>query len=311
MDQLQGENFVLRSALSREALISFFQQDWVPTPLAAPWNGGSGFYPKDNTDAADAILASKSTRLKMYGAVLSDIRRHIAIQGWTERPADDEKLELLQYLRSTMPDQFLAWLDAAVVLGDDKAMFPPLLGTGGNDGRFDFSTNFQQRVVEVLNSGLSPESALFATPTASKYKGTLGQFLPSAGERTNPWDFVFLIEGALFLSASASRRLESTSGGTLAFPFHARAAGGSGTSSEGDEEESRNELWLPLWHAAASAREIRRLFSEGRAKVGQGDASRVAMTSLDFARAITTLGVDRGIAEFVRIGFYVRNGLAY
>ena len=34
-------------------------------------------------------------------------------------------------------------------------------------------------------------------------------------------------------------------------------------------------------------------------------------TGVDFARAVVTLGVDRGIAMFQRYGFQVRNGLAY
>lgn len=306
-----GETFVLRSRLSREKLVSFFAEEWMPTPLAAPWNGGSGFYPKDNKEAADAMLASDDPRLQTYASIIVTIREMIIARAWTERPADDDKLELLNFLRSTMPDPFLAWLDAAVVLGDDKAMFPPLLGTGGNDGRFDFSTNFQQRVVEVLNNKVSPAPALFGIANKSQFKGTLGQFLPSVGERTDPWDFVFLIEGALFITASASRRYESVARGGLAYPFHARAAGGVGTSAEGDEDESRNELWLPLWKIPASEKEIRRLFAEGRAKVGQGDEGRPATTALDFSRAITCLGVDRGISEFVRFGFYVRNGLAY
>jgi len=35
------------------------------------------------------------------------------------------------------------------------------------------------------------------------------------------------------------------------------------------------------------------------------------VTGVDFARAAVSLGVDRGIAEFQRYGFQVRNGLAY
>ena len=47
--------------------------------------------------------------------------------------------------------------------------------------------------------------------------------------------------------------------------------------------------------------------SEGRAQVGR----RPARNGLDFARAVASLGVDRGIVAFQRYGFQVRNGLAY
>jgi len=97
----------------------------------------------------------------------------------------------------------------------------------------------------------------------------------------------------------------------MAFPFHARAAGGLSTVTDSDENESRDELWLPLWSAQTSLREVRRLFAEGRATVGSGDQARPAVSALDFARAVTALGVGRGLDAFLRIGFHVRNGLAY
>src|SRR5690349_9416668 len=40
----QGETFVLHSTLDRAALEEFFLNEYRPTPILAPWNGGSGFY---------------------------------------------------------------------------------------------------------------------------------------------------------------------------------------------------------------------------------------------------------------------------
>jgi CRISPR-associated protein Csx17 len=309
----RGEHFVLRSGLDRDALILFFLEEWRPTPVVAPWNGASGFYPKDNHEAADAIVASKEQRLETFADSIEVGRAFIRARGWTERPAADDKMLLLQAMRAQMPDEALAWLDAAVLIGGDRLLFPPLLGTGGNDGHLDFSNNFQRRVVEVITAGTrsSVESSLFGAIVTTRFKGAMGQYQPAASERTNPWDFVFLIEGALMFAGSATRRFESASPATMAFPFHARAAGGISTVTDSDESESRDELWLPLWSAPTTVREIRRLFAEGRAKVGFGDQARPASTALDFARAVTALGVDRGIESFTRIGFYVRNGLAY
>lgn len=318
----RGEHFVLRSSLDEMALLAFFLREWQPTPVIAPWNGGSGFYPKDNREAAEEILASTEPRLAIMAASIRIARGLIAAKGWQERPADESKAWMLAALRASLPDEALAWLDAAVVLGEIKPLFPPLLGTGGNDGRLDFSNNYQQRVVEVLRAdsreGLA--SALLGSLTTSRFKGAMGQYLPAAGERTNPWDFVLLIEGAMVFAAAVTRRLESAAPMALAFPFHARAASGLSTLVDGDEDESRDELWLPLWRKPATYRAVRHLFAEGRATVGSkdgratvgsNDGARPAVTGLDFARSVSALGVDRGIEEFSRMGFHVRNGLAY
>lgn len=309
----RGEHFVLHSRLDRDALVRFFVEEWQPTPVVAPWNGGSGFYPNDNRDAADAIVASQSERLRVFGDSIVTGRSFVKERGLSERPVDDEKKLMLSAMRARLPDQALAWLDAAVLVNDDRLLFPPLLGTGGNDGRLDFSNNYQQRVVEVCSTTTSAalESALFGIAGPIAFKGAMGQFQPAASGRSNPWDFVFLIEGTLAFAAAATRRYESTSPSRMAFPFHARAAGGHSSLADGDAGESRDELWLPLWSTPASIREIGRLFAEGRASVGSGDFARDASSALDFARAVTTLGVDRGVESFIRIGFHLRNGLAY
>ena len=43
----EGDRFRLATSLSSEALIAYFRDAYVPTPLVAPWNGGTGFYPGD------------------------------------------------------------------------------------------------------------------------------------------------------------------------------------------------------------------------------------------------------------------------
>jgi CRISPR-associated protein Csx17 len=309
----RGEYFVLTSTLDRDALVRFFVEQWLPTPVIAPWNGGSGFYPKDNKEAPEAMLASSDARLGAFVDAIQTARSYVARQGWTERPADEAKRLLLAAMRARLPDAALAWLDAAVILADDRLLFPPLLGTGGNDGRLDFSNNFQQRVVEVMSNSDSAAllASLIGAPMTSRFKGAMGQYQPAASARSNPWDFVLLIEGALVFAGAATRRMESGSPSVMAFPFHARAAGGIGTVVETDEHESRDELWLPLWSQPTTFRELRHLFAEGRATVGSGERARQASSALDFARAVTALGVDRGIDAFSRIGFHVRNGLAY
>ena len=56
----------LSSRFNQEELVSFFLQDYQPTPVLAPWNGGSGCYKKDNREAIEALAASASPRLSPY-----------------------------------------------------------------------------------------------------------------------------------------------------------------------------------------------------------------------------------------------------
>ncbi|SFF49710.1 CRISPR-associated protein Csx17, partial [Nannocystis exedens] len=212
--------------------------------------------------------------------------------------------------------------------------FPPLLGTGGNDGRLEFSNNHMQRLAELLLAATVPtpaplRAALFGEPTHGLLRDkAIGQFAPAqAGganaspgfdrdSLVNPWDYVLMLEGAVLFAAAATRKLESAGPDALTFPFTVRASSvGYGSASMSDEADTRDELWLPLWQHPAGLAELRALFSEGRAKVDLRRAgslsSRPAVTGVDFARAVTNLGVARGIDSFVRYGFHVRNGLSY
>ncbi|SPE63065.1 conserved hypothetical protein [Verrucomicrobia bacterium] len=216
------------------------------------------------------------------------------------------------------------------VLSQDGAKFPPLLGTGGNDGRLEFTNNFMQRITEVMRpatgeptteSGRWLQAALFgsAAPGLAN-KAPVGQFFPGtagganatsgfdAPSAVNPWDFILMIEGAVLFAAASVKRLESSDDGTLVYPFCVRHAGvGYASAAGADEVEARCEMWMPLWTQPTTLSELRAIFGEGRAQV----RGRSARSGVDFAQAAVTLGVDRGIAAFQRYGFQVRNGLAY
>ncbi len=324
----RGDALVLASRLDADELVAFLAAEYTPTPIVAPWNGGSGFHPKDNTDGIDAITATHDRRFEPYRRAIKTSRAVLARLGMVGKPDKDSKVALLEALRAELDDAALAWFDAALVLVSDGPKYPPLLGTGGNDGRLDFTNNQMQRLATLL---LEPtphgrqllRACLFGAPARGLEKGAVGQFHPSAAgganagpgftadSLVNPWTYVFLMEGALQFAAAATRRLESVEPGALAYPFSVRAAGvGYGTAGPSDESQTRNEIWLPLWRRPARLPEIRALFGEGRATVA-GRRARPAATAVDFARAVATLGVDRGIDEFVRYGFHVRNGLAY
>jgi CRISPR-associated protein Csx17 len=124
----------------------------------------------------------------------------------------------------------------------------------------------------------------------------------------NPWDFILMLEGSLLFAAAATRRLESRAPRALSYPFTVRATGaGSGSAALGDESNARAEMWLPLWSASTSLAELKSLLAEGRVTVGR----QPARDGLGFIRAISKLGVDRGIVAFQRYAFMMRAGKAY
>lgn len=298
----RGEHFVLESTLDRDALVQFFRSEWEPTPVVAPWNGGSGFWPSTSDESLRTIEASADPRLQGLASTIAIARAAICDLRLVEAPEKGEaKTNLIVLLRARMSDKALEWLDAATVLTDNEPVYPALLGTGGNDGRQDFSNNFMQRILQVFAQPAGVDGALMGIAGRTRTKGSLGQFSPTALERSDAWDFVLAIEGAQVLAGAATRRLESRDNEGLAFPFHVRAAS---APSLAEGEDGHGEIWLPRWTMSSSFREVRRLFAEGRAKT----SSRSAANGLDFARSVASLGVDRGVAEFVRISFQPRNG---
>lgn len=325
----ENETFSLRSKLDREALLRFFLLEYQPTPLVAPWNGGSGFYPKDNQAAIKAITSSTASRFATYREVIGLCRDLLTELALTEKPEEEQKPILLRQCRNRLPDAALPWLDAAYLLTADGPKFPPLLGTGGNDGRLEFTNNYMQRITEVLDaeSGqplqgveLALAESLFGALSTERSRAPIGQFDPgSAGGANaaagydaapgiNSWDFVLLLEGTLAFAAASTKKLESAEPGVLAYPFCVRPSGlGYASADASDEQMSRAEMWMPLWNQPATFNAVSALLSEGRVETNR----RRARTGIDFARAIAALGVDRGISSFERFGFQQRNGLAY
>jgi CRISPR-associated protein Csx17 len=440
-----NDAFILTSQLDRAQLIEFFVQRYKPTPILAPWNGGSGFYAGEvkQRSVQSQLRISENGRLDQYSRALNVARialarnvkgfraggsHHFRLQlvlsqsrrstrkllikaveqhlitgkvsrdkninalmeneaikefknslsdkgaskridlaakwevaGFKTRkrlvtevlssPAWDclqreargkvltklfndelaeSKTQLLQLCRNSFPEDALGWLDAVFVLGQDGAKFPPLLGTGGNDGRLEFTNNFMQRITEVMDPATGEptaesarwlRAALFGSAAPGlATRAPVGQFFPGAAgganatsgfdapSAVNPWDYILMIEGALLFAAASVKRLESADDGALVYPFCVRQAGvGYASAAEADEAEARCEMWMPLWGKPTTLAELRAIFSEGRAQV----RGRNARSGVDFAQAAVTLGVDRGIAAFQRYGFQVRNGLAY
>ena len=325
----QNDGFFLRSALDREALAQFFLEEYRPTPIVSPWNGGSGFRAKDNAKAMDAILELESPRFQLWNEVIATGRLILDQSG----PVGKETKEwILAECRARFPDAALDWLDAAYVLTADGAKYAPLLGTGGNDGRLDFSNNFMQSLMLALNLDQRRDgaaivhnqvvAALFneGSPELVRKRstgfynpGSVGGANASAGfndeAMTNPWDYVLMFEGALLFAGAPARRLSPLSSSKAVFPFTVdNSAAGYGTAADSEYGGSaRAEFWAPLWDRPASLNELNHLVSEGRAQLGRRQVS----NGTNFARAVAGLGTERGVAQFQRYGFLERNGQAY
>lgn len=322
------ESFWVVTRLTREELESFFAQEYAPTPLLAPWNGGSGFYPKDNREGVKAILQSSALRMAPYREALLAIQE--LVQGRAEAPKNDEKAALIRQLRTQMQAPFTEWLDAAVAIKEDGSpAYPALLGTGGNDGRLDFTNNFMQRLSSVLDLSDAEAkvrepahalllSALWGEPSRGLSDDVVGQFLPSAAggansaegysgkPHINPWDFILMLEGAVCFRSSIVRRGSAQGEAQAAAPFATRSmASGYGSAAQSDES-ARGEQWMPLWNKPATWAELQVLLREGRSRIGGGGA----VTATDFARAATRMGTSRGIQAFQRFGYQERNGQA-
>ena len=328
----QQGSFLLETTLDRDDILRYFLEDYAPTPITSPWNGGSGYYPKDNKDGFNAILKSDSPRFAAYRRTLETNIAHLRQAALTDKPADEAaKSELLRRLRSQLSDDALLWLDAATVQGEDssgkrKVRYAPLLGTGGNDGRLEFSNNFMKRLEELF---LSPkakpaenrellESALFGTVGRFLKNSPVGQFDPGSaggvnlsvgfegGALLNPWYYILMMEGSLVLTAAVVSRFRDSSRTGGAFPFTVNHQG-AGHGKLGQDEGHRNEIWLPIWETPAGYEEVRALFGEGRAQVGRQQAR----NPVEFSIALASHGTSRGINGFSRFGFLQRNGKSF
>jgi CRISPR-associated protein Csx17 len=349
--------FVLRTRLTKEDLHTFFLDRYRPTPLLSPWNGGSGFYLQEGklpmkdpvtgkklktgirdqeteaTRTVAAIAQSTSPRFADYRNAIAIAHRVIADCKIVEAPentsTNNHKDRFVQGFRNLASDHSLSAMDSAVVITSEQTSFPPLLGTGGNDGNLDFTNNFMQRLLEVIdvstgvahaNADDRLNSALYGTPCNLLSKSAIGQFAPGSaggpnassgfegGAQTNAWDFILMLEGAVLFAASTVRRLEFGDRAILSAPFVVRSRMGTeGAASAGDDDDSRNEIWMPLWVVPCGVDELRSLLSEGRATLN----GRAARDGLDFARAVAQLGINRGIESFQRYGFLKRQGKTF
>lgn len=324
-----GGTFVLHSRLSTDELLAFFLDDYSPTPIVAPWNGGSGFYPKDNQDGICAISESCTARFAEYRQTIDLCRSLSEISQGKETNADKEderRTSILLQCRNRLCDRAVEWLDATMgIAADGSRSFAPVLGTGGNEGRLDYTNNFMSRLASLLIAparGVDPRqllaAALLNERTTALQPGAAGQYDPGraggpnqgpgieSDSNVNPWDLILTLEGAVAWASGIYRRQGTRYRTILCSPFTVRART-VGYGSAAAKDDARAEIWTPVWDRPVSYRELQVFLREGRATV-QG---RPAETALEFAEAAASLGVDRGVRQFVRYSLLKRRGDSY
>ncbi|WP_063798725.1 type I-U CRISPR-associated protein Csx17 [Nocardia sp. NRRL S-836] len=301
-----------------------------PLPIVSPWNGGSGFAGNGKSATAErtlqAIRDSHEPRLAGVRAavvaadtVVAEGRR----RGWggskDELWDKARKPDVLTLARNRLPDEALAWLDAAVVLGaTGDPVYSRLLGTGGNFGRQDLSATYLHRALAIVETPRRDwlHAALTGAENVPYERDAVGQFDPgrAGGVQSspfeklddkgfvNPWSWLLTVEGTLLFASAVVRRLGADTS-QAAIPFMVRSSP-VGYPSSAAAENVMGEMWAPLWNRPAALTEIEQLLGEGMAD-WCGSAAR---TGLDFVRAIGALGVDRGITAFVRHVFVERLG---
>ena len=217
--------FHLHTNLTEESLVAAFSEHYQPSPILSPWNEAAGFKKKKGTDVEAVRKAGGSTALH-YSRFKNTIEAAQAIVA--EAKADDDKDDLILNLRNKLPDDVIQWLDACGSYGSEKCQFAPFLGTGGNVGKMEISINYLKNLSilfdekKYANSRLPwLKSALFSTNEERCIFSSVSQFSPgraggaNATQGTegksmiNPWDFILMIEGSLFLTSSTTRKLSS------------------------------------------------------------------------------------------------------
>lgn len=335
--RLTDDGAAISTVRSREAFERFFRDTYAPTPILNPWNKGGGVAKRSKSPSADELVhrieRTTSDRWRPYRDAIVAARSAVDLAEAHSVTKDADKKKLLVALyRARCPESAIAWIDTAVILGAKDATFPPIVGSGGNDGRLDFGVTFADFALKVMDDGPARGvdraallfDALEGSSTAALVSGSLGQYAPATSIMfnlgngalgdgfVNPWDYVFAVEGAVAFAGAIAKRANTGERATAPFSFTSIAAG-FGTASSG--EETRGELWLPVWSGTATWPAISALLRRGRLEVDLSSerrtSTRSARNSLDAVHGALTLGTTAGVDRMERIVFAARNGLAY
>lgn len=351
-----NEIFYIESRCSEEHILDFVMNKYSPSPIMDPWNNGSIIYEtgkelkkiEEIEQSGNIRFSEIIDNFRLIKKLLPKFKDKVDENNVTEVPnvskknsqihvsqkknskskVDKKKVpEMISILRSQATDRFVEWLDASILVSSEgKLFFPPLMGTGGNEGNLDYAKLFITCIWELMVSKKREakktlsllRNSLLGTFTNDLEEHPFGKFDPSRagganqgnGVKTknfkiNTWDFVFLMEGALLWSNDIGRR-ENYGKGTVLSPFTVRPSYVGFNAPININPKNEKEIWVPIWSNNASLCEIKKFLVEGRVDIF-GEPPR---NGLEFAEAINSLGVDRGIVGFNRYPILIRRGEA-
>lgn len=261
--------------------------------------------------------------------VLNDVVDFVDMVGkkseWTEyqKPWDQDKKKDVQAKtsmrtarwRATEADEKTLHLFGAHLALDKRVRMNPLLGTGGNAGKRDFSKGWAQAVSTIkkpprnlsretlrqdMEAFLIGKACVYLKPfQAGSWFGEANKIYnhgtkkPFREGTVTPWAMALACEGLPFFVGETSRQMGNRRQPQGAFPFVTAATAPKNANEAGGIEA---EVWLPIWNRPMTRPELSLLFMRGRSELrGKG-----ATTSPAFSVAILARGVDAGITEFRR-----------
>ena len=112
------------------------------------------------------------------------------------------------------------------------------------------------------------------------------------------------MEGALIFASGVARRFGGSQG-KATMPFTVSGDKVGYAAAEG--EDVKGEFWAPIWQRSMTVPELRRVIAEGRLSW----RGKQATSGVDAAKALCTLGADRGFSHFERYVLAKRFGDSY
>jgi CRISPR-associated protein Csx17 len=238
-------HFVLSTAIDP---VDFLLHSYAPTPIASPWNAGSGFHPGEDAKPRQALAASTEARFQPYRQTLAAISQTLASLGLEDRPeAGPGKNALLSALKQNLPPSGRRWIDAVVTMEQGQPRYSRLLFSGGNDSKFELSRRFMaylaklfldppadaQQLKALLHDeicqGLARETHGPLDPSTSLVHNSSSDGLGQ--QVANPWSYVLALEGLIALQELKPAQSDAPSYGRACLV----------------PDEDGKELRLPLW----------------------------------------------------------------
>ena len=346
----KNNKFILMTDLDREEILEFILNDYVPTPILAPWS-----YSKYDK-AVKALANTYNSRFSIYknefertdGTIPAYDKTNQILKNFFElnnlnideiTVAECKKLlgnkknkkTFFNFCRNNLSDETVHWLDTVFVsdnkTDNDKVNYGPIVGTGGNDGNYDISQNFVLCLINLFSdkdydkSKRWLELSLFNTLTSLEGSKKILQNIPGH----NPDNNASYVSGWGYDNESQVNPWDYILmiEGVMLF---------AGSLSRRQSKNSKNKAAFPFTtenssagYATASDEDNRgeiwlpiwnnpAVYDEIEYVFNEGRAQlggKQATTGTEFARAAVGLGTERGISAFQRTCILKRKGDAF